>query len=92
MTSPADGRFVVALPQDLPGRYFHQGDVIGYVVAPERGTVLAVVGQDDIGLLKTRLRDVYVRLSDSPAQLHRAEISRLTPAGSSPASRRSPAP
>ena len=81
VTSPADGRFVVALPKDLPGRYFHQGDVVGYVVTPERGTVLAVVGQDDIGLLKTRLQDVHVRLSDSPARLHRAEVSRLTPAG-----------
>ncbi|HVS23549.1 MAG TPA: biotin/lipoyl-binding protein, partial [Gammaproteobacteria bacterium] len=81
LTSPADGRFVVAHPEDLPGRYFHQGDVVGYVVAPQRGTVVAVVGQDDIGLLATRLRDVRVRLSDSPAEVRHAEITRLTPAG-----------
>ncbi len=81
LTSPADGRFVVAHPEDLPGRYFHQGDVVGYVVPSQRGTVIAVVGQDDIGLLKTRLRDVRVWLSDSPAEVRRAEVTRLTPAG-----------
>jgi putative peptide zinc metalloprotease protein len=81
LTSPADGRFVVAHPEDLPGRYFHQGDVVGYVVPTRRGTVIAVVAQDDIGLLKTRLRDVRVWLSDSPAEVRRAEVTRLTPAG-----------
>jgi putative peptide zinc metalloprotease protein len=81
VTSPADGVLVVANPEDLPGRYFRQGEVIGYVVPPGRGTVLAVVPQDDIGLIRAGVRDVQVRLSDSPAQVHRASIARFTPAG-----------
>ena len=81
VTSPADGRFIVAHPLDLAGRYLHQGDVVGYVVSPQRGTVLAVVGQDDIGLLETRLRDVHVRLADDLGRTQRAELTRLTPAG-----------
>jgi len=81
VTSHADGRFVVAHSEDLPGRYFHQGDVVGYIVAPQRSTVLAVVGQDDIGLLETRLGDVQVRLADSPTNARRAVLTRLTPAG-----------
>jgi len=81
VTSPADGRFIVAHPLDLTGRYLHQGDVVGYVVSPQRGTVLAVVGQDDIGLLETRLRDVHVRLADDMGHAQRAELTRLTPAG-----------
>ena len=79
--SPTDGLFVVARPGDLPGRYFHQGEVVGYVVARRRGTVLAVVPQDDIGLIKTRTQGVQVRLSDSPAEVRPATIARLTPAG-----------
>src|SRR6185436_18132567 len=47
LTSPADGRFIVAHPLDLTGRYLHQGDVVGYVVSPQRGTVVAVVAQED---------------------------------------------
>jgi putative peptide zinc metalloprotease protein len=81
VTSPADGRFIVAHPLDLAGRYLHQGDVVGYVVSPQRGTVLAVVGQDDIGLLETRLRDVHVRLADDLGHTQRAELARFTPAG-----------
>ena len=81
VTSPADGRFIVAHPLDLTGRYLHQGDVVGYVVSPQRGTVVAVVAQEDIGLLETRLRDVHVRLADEPNHTQRAELTRLTPAG-----------
>ena len=81
VTSPADGRFIVAHPLDLTGRYLHQGDVVGYVVSPQRGTVVAVVAQDDIGLLETRLRDVHVRLADDPDHTQRAALTRLTPAG-----------
>jgi putative peptide zinc metalloprotease protein len=81
VTSPTEGVFVVAHPEDLPGRYFHQGDVIGYVVAPGQSTVLAVVAQNDIGLIQTRVGDVQIRLSENLAQVRRATISRLTPAG-----------
>jgi putative peptide zinc metalloprotease protein len=81
VTSPADGRFIVAHPLDLAGRYLHQGEVLGYVVSPQRATVLAVVGQDDIGLLESRLRGVHVRLADNLDQTQHAELTRLTPAG-----------
>jgi putative peptide zinc metalloprotease protein len=81
VTSPADGTLVVANPEDLPGRYFHQGDVIGYVVPAGGGTVLAVVPQDDIGLIRAGVDGVQVRLADSPARAHRASIARVTPAG-----------
>jgi putative peptide zinc metalloprotease protein len=81
VTSPTDGVLIVANPENLPGRYFRQGDVIGYVVPPGGGTVLAVVPQDDIGLIRAGVDDVHVRLSDSPARAHRASIARVTPAG-----------
>jgi putative peptide zinc metalloprotease protein len=81
VTSPADGRFIVAHPLDLFGSYLHQGDVVGYVVSPQRGTVVAVVAQDDVGLLKTRLRDVHVRLADDLGHTQHAELTRFTPAG-----------
>lgn len=65
--SGVDGRFVVARPGDAPGRFYHQGDVIGYVAAQAQGTVIAVLDQDEIGLLKTQAARVQVRLSGSRA-------------------------
>jgi len=81
LKSPAEGRFVVARPDDAVGRYYHQGDIVGYVVAASHGTVMAVVSQDDIGLLKSRVDGVQVRLSSDPSAPQDARISRLTPAG-----------
>lgn len=81
LRSPADGRFVVARPDDATGHFYRQGDIVGYVVTAAHGTVLAVVSQDDIGLLKSGVAGVQVRLSSDPAEVHRAQIARLTPAG-----------
>jgi putative peptide zinc metalloprotease protein len=82
LRSPVAGRFLVARPGDAPGRFFHQGDVVGYVVAPTHGTVLAVVAQDEIGLIRDHVEGVQVRLADAAGRVQDADIVRLTPAGS----------
>lgn len=81
LRSPAAGRFVVARPADQQGRYLRQGDTLGYVVPPGRGTVIAMLDQDQIGLLRTRLQSAEVRATDAPARVLAARIERLTPAG-----------
>ncbi len=79
--SSVAGQFVVARPDDQLGRYIRQGQTLGYVVPPGKGTVLTVVDQDQIGLLKQRLLKAEVRFFNELGTTHLAEVSRLTPGG-----------
>jgi putative peptide zinc metalloprotease protein len=81
ISSPADGRFLVSQPQDLPGRYFRHGEVIAYVADLNKPTVRAVVPQSDIGLVRARTRAVSVRLSERIAGSLSARLGRVVPAG-----------
>jgi putative peptide zinc metalloprotease protein len=59
----ADGRFVVPRPEDMPGRFARQGEVLGYVTDGRHRIVRAIVYQDDIELVRDRLEGVEVRLA-----------------------------
>nr|MBI3612006.1 HlyD family secretion protein [Nitrospirota bacterium] len=78
----SEGTFVVLQPEDLPGRFVHKGDVLGYVVDLSMITVRAVVSQDDIDLIQQRTQRVDVRLAERPAQPIRADLRRVVPAAS----------
>jgi len=80
--SRADGLFVVPNPQDIPGRYVREGQLIGYVLPPGSRIVRATVGQDDIDLVRTRLRTVSVRLAQQLDEVLPARVIREVPAGS----------
>ena len=80
--SRADGVFVVPEPQDLPGRYVHEGQLIGYVLPHGSRIVRATVGQEDIDLVRTRLRGVSVRLAEQLDEVLQARVIREVPAGS----------
>jgi putative peptide zinc metalloprotease protein len=79
--SRADGRFAVHKPQDLPGRFVREGDEIGYVLPPNSRIIRATISQDDIELVRNRLRNVRVRLSERPEEDLPARIVREVPAG-----------
>jgi len=80
--SSSAGVFVVERPQDLEGRFVHQGDVVGYVADPSRAAIRVVVRQADIGLVRTQTHDVTVRLSDRVDRVLKASIAREVPAAS----------
>jgi len=80
--SRADGVFVVPNPQDMPGRYMREGQLIGYVLPSGSRVVRATVGQDDIDLVRTRLRTVSVRLAQQLDEVLPARVIREVPAGS----------
>lgn len=80
--SRADGVFVVPEPQDMPGRYLREGQLIGYVLPPGSRIVRATVGQEDIDLVRTRLRTVSVRLAQQLDEVLSARVIREVPAGS----------
>ena len=51
-------------PEDLPGRFVHEGQLIGYVLPDGSRIVRATIRQDDIDLVRTSLRGAVVKLGE----------------------------
>jgi putative peptide zinc metalloprotease protein len=79
--SPSEGVFAVMKPQDLPGRFLREGQQIGYVLAAGSRVVRATIRQDDIDLVRHRLRSAKVKLAERLDETLSAEIIREIPAG-----------
>jgi putative peptide zinc metalloprotease protein len=79
--SPLAGRFIVPRSRDLPGRFVSQGEVIGYLVTPEVKSVHMVIPQDDVGLLRTNIESIEVRMVDRIERAYPARIIRQVPGG-----------
>jgi putative peptide zinc metalloprotease protein len=75
------GVFTVINPQDLPGRFFKEGQLIAYVLPEGSRIVRATVGQDDIDLVRNRLRRVFVKLAERMDENLPGRIVREVPAG-----------
>lgn len=73
------GQLIVPAPQDLPGRFIKQGEVLAHVVDHRRLTVRAVVAQSDIDLVRTRDAGVEIRLAERVEDCYRAGVARLVP-------------
>lgn len=76
------GRFVAADPQDLPGRYERRGEVLGYVLPAAVRTVRVLVRQNDVDLVRQRLRGVRVLLASDLRRSWPARMVREVPAAS----------
>ena len=79
--SRAEGTFAVLKPEDLPGRFFREGQQIGYVLPSGSRIVRATVRQDDIDLVRHRVRHATVKLAERLEETLPAEIIREVPAG-----------
>jgi putative peptide zinc metalloprotease protein len=79
--SHSHGAFAVMKPQDLPGRFLREGQEIGYVLPPGSRMVRATIRQDDIDLVRYRLRSTVVKLAERLDATLPAEIIREVPAG-----------
>ncbi|WP_338847207.1 HlyD family efflux transporter periplasmic adaptor subunit [Massilia sp. W12] len=71
LTSPND--------VDMPGQYFKKGQVLAYILKPERLIVRTAVLQDNIDLVRTRLKSASIRISDNPGAVWDSKILRQTP-------------
>ncbi len=78
----ADGTFVVAVPEDLPGRFVRKGELLGYSVESETVTVRTVVSQAAIDLVRQRTTRVDVRLAERLDDVVPAVIRRAVPGAS----------
>ena len=77
-----DGSFVIAAPEDLPGRFVKKGDLLGYVVELETVTVRAVVPQSTVDLVRERTQAVHVRVVERLEEPVVATVRRVVPGGS----------
>ncbi|MBI3896329.1 MAG: hypothetical protein HY313_10420 [Acidobacteria bacterium] len=77
--SQTQGAFVVPVPEDLPGRFVHKGELVGYVLEPQRITVRTIVPQTMIDLVRNRTYGVQVRLSERIGETISAAIKRIVP-------------
>ena len=80
--SPASGQFVLAAAGDLPQRFVHKGQDIGYVVPPTNATARVLVAQDNIDLVRQRTERVRVKLAGRLFETYEARIRREVPAAS----------
>jgi putative peptide zinc metalloprotease protein len=80
--SPADGVFAVPAPQDLPGRYFKNGEQIGYVIPRRTLTARVLVPQQSVDLVRLRTEAVRVRLAERLSDTLSARILREVPQAS----------
>jgi len=82
IVSPADGSLVLAQAQDLPDRFLRQGEALGYVVPEEAATVRVLVAQGDVDLVRSRTREIEVKLTGRLYETLPAVVTREVPSAS----------
>ena len=78
--SAVDGRFLVRAAEDMPGRFLHKGEVIGYVARLDEPVIRVVVDEDSADLVRQRVTNVEVRFVNRMEQAYPAEMRREIPA------------
>lgn len=81
LAASAPGRWLPKAETDLPGRYAKRGEVLGYVVAGPSAVVRTAITQEDMDLIRSRLKSVEVRLGHALGQAVPATLSRRMPGG-----------
>lgn len=77
--SPGDGTFMLDQPKDLVGQFVKQGQRVGYVTNLSKPTVRAVLQQSEIGLIRTGVKSVGVRLTQDLGREIPARIIQQVP-------------
>jgi putative peptide zinc metalloprotease protein len=73
------GELVLLDADDLPGRFLHKGDLLGYIIDDEQPTVRMVVSQDHIGQLRQMVTNIKIRFASEPGRDFNARILRQAP-------------
>jgi putative peptide zinc metalloprotease protein len=80
LRAPVAGVFQIDAPADLPGRFLQRGDQVAYVLDPQRFTLLSVVPQGSVDLVRRRTERVELRPAGDVHRLLPAEVGREVPA------------
>jgi putative peptide zinc metalloprotease protein len=78
--SRSDGTFIPATAEELVGRFVRQGEIVGFVTPANSQIVRVTVGQDDIDLVRKRLKSVRIKLLSDLSKTFSAKIVREVPA------------
>jgi putative peptide zinc metalloprotease protein len=82
LTAPKAGQFLVVDEADLPGRFLHKGDVVGYVIGEDDPIVRVVVPQNEVDPVRRSTLKVEVRHAENIDQILPARILREVPSAS----------
>ncbi|MCP5144036.1 MAG: HlyD family efflux transporter periplasmic adaptor subunit [Gammaproteobacteria bacterium] len=80
VTAPVSGVFLLPNAEDLKGRFLQQGEQVAYVIEPGHTTARVVVDQARVDLVRQRVRDVEVRLTNRNGETIKATVLREVPA------------
>jgi len=81
LTAGVAGNFRLPRADDLPDRYVKKGELLGYILSAPPRVVRAVVGQDDIALVRSQLTGVEVKIADRLEETYAAQVLREVPGG-----------
>jgi putative peptide zinc metalloprotease protein len=79
--SPHEGWFVPASTAQIEGRYLARGEVIANVVEREHLSMMSVVSQTSVDMVRHQTRAVEVRLAENIWYPYSSEVLREVPAG-----------
>lgn len=77
--APIDGRFAMTGIDDFVGRYWNRGEVMAYVLDPQRFSVMLAVPQRDADRVRHNTLQVGMRSVDDVWRLHEATLIREVP-------------
>ncbi len=72
--SPLSGIFMVPKAEDLPGRFVHKGELIGYVLDASAATARVVVPQAAADRVRRHTEDIEFRLAGRPGRILHARM------------------
>lgn len=73
------GKLHIPGASDMPGRYFAEGELLGYILPAGTDTIRVAAPQPVAELLDGRLDGVSVRLADETARIYEAAVVRRIP-------------
>lgn len=76
-----NGIFMVPQAVDMPGRFYHEGALLGYVIEKVRPLARVVIPQGDVDTVRLAADRVKVCLASDPDQTFSGHIVREVPAG-----------
>ena len=79
VTAFKSGTLFVPDADDLPGRFIHQGELLGYIIDQAPTTVRMAVSQDHIGQLRQNIKDIKIRFANDINREYPAKIIRQAP-------------
>lgn len=80
LRSPLAGRLSLGQADDLPGRFFKRGELIGAVLDAAPAVIRVVLPQDQLTRLSGGVTAVTIGFAREPLRSHGAELLRTTPA------------